>query len=136
MKLHRFFKALYFLYVKAIVKNFTLAFLISFVALVGAVGKKPHSASEKLSHQEIAVREAEETKESLTLFGVAGLAWVLCFWRCAATNRRLSAERFYQQRFNEYMKTLLFSVSIVKQFFFFYFARNERNIFPLNCDKV
>jgi len=49
-------------------------------------------------------QEAEATKETLTCLAVAGLTWVLCFWRCAVINRRLAEERMYQQRFNQYMR--------------------------------
>jgi hypothetical protein len=85
---------------KAIVRNVLLACLISTFALFGALGDSAthHKTDRKLSAQQLAAKEAERSKESLTCLGVAGLAWVLCFWRCGVINRR----------FNEHMRSTVF----------------------------
>jgi len=95
---------------RAIVRNFLLACLISTFAFFGALGGSGthHKSDRKLSAQQIAAKEAEGTKETLTCLGVAGLAWILCFWRCGVINRRLNEERLYKQRFNEYMRANAF----------------------------
>ena len=96
---------------KAIVRNVLLACLISTFAFFGAVGRRQHV--KKVANTIIVVKPtpaqiAESRKETLTCLGVAFLAWVLCFWRCGVINRRLNAEREYQQRFNEYMRNSAF----------------------------
>ncbi|NOW95951.1 hypothetical protein [Mucilaginibacter sp. SG564] len=95
----------------AIVRNVLLACLISTFAFFGALGDGAthHKADRKLTPQQIAIKDAERSKESLTCLGVAGLAWVLCFWRCGVINRRINTERIYQQRFNEYMRNSAFT---------------------------
>jgi hypothetical protein len=90
---------------KAIRRNFLLAFIISTFAFFGLLGRPPQNhKNPKLSTQQIEAKKAERTKEDLILFGVIGLTWVLCFWRCGVINRRLNEERMYKQRFNEYMR--------------------------------
>ncbi|RYF99682.1 MAG: hypothetical protein EOO07_36440 [Chitinophagaceae bacterium] len=92
---------------KAIVRNFLLACLISTFAFFGILGANDahRKLDAKLPLKEQAFRKAEVTKQTFTLLGVIGLSWVLCFWRCGVINRRLNAERLYQQRFNEYMRS-------------------------------
>lgn len=94
---------------KAIFRNFMLAIIISTFAMWGMLGRRPVDHHKKLTTEQVAAKEAEDTKETLTLFGVAVMAWVLCFWRCSVINRRLAAERFYKQRFNEYMRANSFT---------------------------
>jgi hypothetical protein len=96
---------------KAIVRNVLLACLISTFAFFGAIGRRPHF--KKIGNTEVVVKpttaqDAESRKETLTCLGVGFLAWVLCFWRCGAINRRLNEEREYQERFNEYMRNKAF----------------------------
>jgi hypothetical protein len=96
---------------KAIVRNVLLACLISTFAFFGAVGRRQHV--KKIGNTIMVVKptvaqNAESRKETLTCLSVAFLAWVLCFWRCGVINRRLNAEREYQQRFNEYMRNSAF----------------------------
>jgi hypothetical protein len=94
---------------KAIRRNFLLAFIISTFAFFGLLGKAPQNhKGPKLSVQQVEAKKAEQTKEDLILFGVIGLTWVLCFWRCGVINRRLNAERLYQQRFLESMRSNAF----------------------------
>jgi hypothetical protein len=84
--------------------------LISTFAFFGALGGSGihHKSDLKLSAQQIVAKEAEGRNETFICLGIAGLAWVLCFWRCGVINRRLNAERLYQQRFNEYMRSTAF----------------------------
>lgn len=91
----------------AIIRNFLLACLISTFAFFGILGaSNAHKKSDaKLPLKEQIIRKAEVRKQTFTLFGVIGITWVLCFWRCGVINRRLSAERLNQQRFNEYMRS-------------------------------
>jgi hypothetical protein len=95
---------------KAIVRNFLLAIIISTFAFFGALGGSgaPYKSHAKLSVEQIAARDAERQKETFTCLGVAALAWVLCFWRCSVINRRLNEERLYKQRFNDYMRANAF----------------------------
>jgi hypothetical protein len=95
---------------KAIVRNFLLACLISTFSLFGAVGKK-HSkqALASMTVTQQAAITAESRKETLTCLTVAVLAWALCIWRCSVLNRRISEEREYQRRFNEYMRGSVFN---------------------------
>lgn len=95
---------------RAIVRNFLLACLISTFAFFGILGaSNAHRKLDiKLSVKEQSIRKAEVRKQTFTLFGVIGLTWVLCFWRCGVINRRLNEERLYQQRFNEYMRSNAF----------------------------
>ena len=91
---------------KAIRRNFLLALIVSTFAFFGALGGPAnHAADARLPAKVLAAKQTERTKETLTCISVAILAWVLCFWRCAAINRRLSQERFNQMRFNEYMRS-------------------------------
>lgn len=94
----------------AIVRNVLLACLISTFAFFGMLGaSNAHQKLDgKLSVKEQSIRKAEARKETFTLFGVVALTWVLCFWRCGVINRRLEEQRFYQQRFNEYMRSNAF----------------------------
>ncbi|MDR6943662.1 hypothetical protein [Mucilaginibacter pocheonensis] len=96
---------------KAIVRNFLLACLISTFAFFGILGaSNAHQKLDvKLPVKERTIREAEVRKQTFTLFGVIGLTWVLCFWRCGVINRRLNEERLYKQRFNEYMRANAFN---------------------------
>jgi len=94
---------------KAIRRNFFLACLISTFCFFGALGRGPAGGH---SHHVIVVKrtpaqEAEATKETLALLAVAGITWALCFWRCAVINRKHNEQRFYQARFNEYMRNNL-----------------------------
>ena len=89
----------------AIVRNFLLAFVISTFAFFGMLGKRPEAPGVKYTTEQLAAKKAESNKETFTLFGVIGLTWVLCFWRCNAINKRLHAERLYKQRFEEYMRS-------------------------------
>jgi hypothetical protein len=91
---------------KAIVRNFLLAIIISTFAMFGALGGKPltHAQRAKMTTQQLTAWNAEGRKETLTCISVALIAWGLCFWRCAVINRRLAAERMYKLRFNEYMR--------------------------------
>lgn len=91
---------------KAIRRNFLLAFIISTFAFFGLLGKatQKHNGL-KLSTRQVEAKKAERSKEDLILFGVTGLTWVLCFWRCGVINRRLNAERLYQQRFLDSMRS-------------------------------
>ncbi|AYL95336.1 hypothetical protein [Mucilaginibacter celer] len=96
---------------KAIIRNVLLACLISTFALFGALGNSQqsriHSKQTVIAkHQEPFM--TERRKETLTCLSVAILAWVFCFWRCAAINRRLAIEREYQRRFNDYMRNSAF----------------------------
>jgi hypothetical protein len=96
---------------KAIVRNVLLACLISTFALFGALGRRPvkqYAGSVTVVKQTEAAK-AESTKETLTCLSVAFLAWALCFWRCSVLNRRLDAEREYQRRFSEYMRSNLYN---------------------------
>lgn len=97
---------------KAIVRNVLLACFISTFALFGALGtgmqsKKIHSRQSVVAKHEKGLI-SEQTKETLTCLSVGILAWVFCFWRCSAINRRLSEQREYQRRFNEYMRNSAF----------------------------
>lgn len=94
---------------KAIVRNFLLACLISTFALFGALGRK-HSkqALASMTVAQQATIAAESRKETLTCLTVAFLAWSLCIWRCSVLNRKINAERGYQRRFNEYMRNSAF----------------------------
>lgn len=94
----------------AIVRNVLLACLISTFAFFGMLGaSNAHQKLDgKLPLKEQTIRKAEVRKQTFTLFGVVGLTWVLCFWRCGVINRRLEEERFYRQRFNEYMRSTSF----------------------------
>ncbi len=95
---------------KAIIRNFLLACLISTFAFFGILGSSNahQKLDAKLPVKERVIREAEARKQTFTLFGVIGLTWVLCFWRCGIINRRLNEERMYKQRFNEYMRASAF----------------------------
>lgn len=95
----------------AIIRNVLLACLISTFAFFGMLGaSNAHQKfASKLPPKEQTIRKAEARKETFTLFGVVALAWVLCFWRCGVINRRLNADRLYQQRFNEYMRSTAFN---------------------------
>jgi len=95
---------------KAIIRNILLACLISTFALFGALGQK-HSRKELalLPTGRRAAIETEANKEMLACLTVAFVAWGLCFWRCAALNRRINDEREYRRRFNEYMRSSSFN---------------------------
>ena len=91
---------------KAIVRNVLLACIISGFAMFGALGRRPVATvdgTRTILKQSAAV-QAESRKETLTCISVALLAWALCFWRCAAINRRLAAERMYKDRFTAYSR--------------------------------
>ena len=95
---------------KAIVRNVLLACLISTFAFFGAIGGKH---TKQTVHKVSVAKQStplftEEDKETFTCLGVAFLAWMLCFWRCSVINRRIQEERFYQERFNEYMRNSAF----------------------------
>jgi len=92
---------------KAIVRNVLLACLISTFAFFGAIGGQ-HKPSKTASgqHNEFIT---ERQKETFTCLGVAFMAWGLCFWRCAAINRRIREEREYDRRFLEYMRNSAFN---------------------------
>jgi hypothetical protein len=94
---------------KAIVRNFLLACLISTFALFGALGRK-HSSKElaAMTKTQQAAITAESRKETLTCLGVALGAWILCFWRCSVLSRRIANEREYKRRFNDYMRNSAF----------------------------
>lgn len=91
----------------AIVRNFLLAFVISTFAFFGILGANDahRKLDSKLPIAQRELREAEVNKQTFTLFGVIGITWVLCFWRCNAINKRLHAERLYKQRFEEYLRS-------------------------------
>jgi type III secretory pathway component EscU len=94
---------------KAIVRNVLLACLISTFAFFGVLGKKQVKVLTS-THSIVAqpfVTAIE--KENLSCLGVALLTWVLCIWRCFVINRRLSVERKYKQRFNDYMRESAFN---------------------------
>lgn len=94
---------------KAIVRNVLLACLISTFALFGALGNK-HVKVSSPAHKSVEKPFITEIqKENLTCLGIAFLAWVLCFWRCSVINKRLSDEREYQRRFNDYMRNTAFN---------------------------
>jgi len=95
---------------KAIVRNFLLAFLISTFAFFGLLGSSSahRKLDAKLTGEQREIRQAQVNKQTYTLFAVIGVTWVLCFWRCNAINKRLNAERLHQQRFNEYMRSTSF----------------------------
>jgi hypothetical protein len=91
---------------KAIARNVLLAFIISTFALFGALGGSA-SHNKNKPEKQVTVwlfHMTESDKETFTCFGVAGLVWMLCFWRCTVINRRLRAEREFQSRFNEYAR--------------------------------
>ena len=94
---------------KAIRRNFFLACLISTFCFFGALGRGPvgNHFNQASVVKRTPFQKAEATKETLTLLAVAGVTWALCFWRCAVINRKLNEERFYQARFNEYMRNNL-----------------------------
>src|ERR1700753_999130 len=94
---------------KAIVRNVLLTCLISTFALFGALGRKhtPKQLAAMTKTQQAAIA-AEGRKETFTCLGVAFAAWTLCIWRCSVLNRRLSAEKEYQRRFNDYMRNSAF----------------------------
>jgi hypothetical protein len=91
---------------KVIVRNVLLACIISTFCFFGALGRKPvvYNSTHTAIIKQTPAEAAEEQKETLTLLAVAGIAWALCFWRCSVINRRLNAERIYQQRFHQYMR--------------------------------
>jgi len=95
---------------KAIRRNFLLAIFISTFAMFGALSStgNPPKSYLKLSAQERGVKETQRTESTFICFGVAFATWVLCFWRCGVINRRLKAERLYQQRFLESMRSNAF----------------------------
>jgi len=96
---------------KAIVRNVLLACLISTFALFGALGRPQpkHGNTVIVAANSTAPFITESAKESLTCLGIAFLAWALCIWRCTVLNRRINAERQYQARFNEYMRSSAFN---------------------------
>ncbi|XHR97333.1 hypothetical protein ACFJIV_12145 [Mucilaginibacter sp. UC70_90] len=101
---------------KAIVRNILLACLISTFALFGALGNNGKKAPVRDTQIVVAKQQSgsmtERRKETLTCLSVALLAWVFCLWRCAVINRRLTAEKEYQRRFNEYMR----NSAVLRQF--------------------
>ena len=93
---------------KAIVRNILLAFFISTLCLLGTLGRKPVAYnSNHTVIKRTPAEDAEATKETLTLFAVAGITWALCFWRCSVINRNLASERMHQQMFRQYMRNNL-----------------------------
>ncbi|QJD96274.1 hypothetical protein HH214_10570 [Mucilaginibacter robiniae] len=94
---------------KAIVRNVISACFISTFALFGVLGKKQAKIQAPTHHQTAKPLIAEVQKENLTCLGVALLTWTLCIWRCAVLYKRMSDEREYQRRFNDYMRASAFN---------------------------
>ncbi|MBS7565581.1 hypothetical protein KHS38_14300 [Mucilaginibacter sp. Bleaf8] len=94
---------------KAIVRNVLLACFISTFALFGLLGRKKEPVLAPAHYQAAQPLITEVQKENLTCLGVALLTWVLCIWRCAVLNKRMSDEREYQRRFNDYMRESAFN---------------------------